>query len=119
VNKTMIDYHTKELRYVYSDERLNAHTGQWALYSGCHWGDDSGGWKLRYIDLSRISEGIVTSDERFGYIQLAGNLQDIYYYHDGDKITIPVELTANVNTGLAYPIEANWNDKTEDDEEED
>lgn len=33
---------------------------------GCHWGDDSG-WKVQALDLSRVSEGIVTRDERFGY----------------------------------------------------
>jgi len=50
--------------------------GQYGWYSGCIWGDDSS-WKLRYLDLSRISEGIVTEDERYGYWELPeGSLAD-------------------------------------------
>lgn len=45
------------------------HTGQLGFVAGCIWGDDSS-WKIRAIDLSRISEGVVTEDERFGYIEL-------------------------------------------------
>jgi hypothetical protein len=36
---------------------------------GCHWGDDNG-WKVQALDLSRISEGAVSRDERFGYLYL-------------------------------------------------
>lgn len=37
--------------------------------SGCIWGDDSS-WKVQYLDLSRASEGIVSRDDRFGYVEL-------------------------------------------------
>lgn len=37
--------------------------------AGCVWGDDSR-WKVQYLDLSRIDEGIVKREERFGYIEL-------------------------------------------------
>lgn len=37
--------------------------------SGCVWGDDTS-WKLRYIDLSRIPEKILTITSKFGYWEL-------------------------------------------------
>lgn len=33
---------------------------------GCYWGDDNG-WKVQALDLSRIREGVITRDERWGY----------------------------------------------------
>lgn len=36
---------------------------------GCHWGDD-GGWKVQALDLSRVGEGVLARDERFGYQHL-------------------------------------------------
>lgn len=48
---------------------ISTASGQYGWYSGCVWGDDSS-WKLRHIDLSQISEGIVTEDERYGYWEL-------------------------------------------------
>lgn len=105
----------KEDRFLYPEEDLASHIGEFAFYSGCVWGDDSGGWKVRGIDLSRISEGIVTSDERFGYIQLAGKrLKDSIEIYDNSAV-IPVELHVNLKTGKAYKIEANWSDDPDKD----
>ena len=42
----------------------------WGLVAGCIWGDDSGGWKVQYLDLSRAAEGILKRESRFGYLQL-------------------------------------------------
>jgi hypothetical protein len=33
-------------------------------------GDDSS-WKVQYLDLSRVQQGVVRRDERFGYLELA------------------------------------------------
>lgn len=44
--------------------------GDFGFVWGCHWGDDTS-WKLQHLDLSRVSEGIVTRSERFGYLELA------------------------------------------------
>lgn len=95
--------------YVYSDKDLYAFTGQWAVYSGCVWGDDNG-FKIRYIDLSRIREGIVTEDERFGYVTLSAPLAHISYYSDSDSFYIPTLLVTNRITGLSDPVGANWDD---------
>lgn len=42
---------------------------QFGFVCGCVWGDDTS-WKIQYLDLSRVSEGIITRDDRFGYIEL-------------------------------------------------
>lgn len=33
---------------------------------GCYWGDDNG-WKVQALDLSRVGEGVIRRDDRFGY----------------------------------------------------
>ena len=37
---------------------------------GCVWGDDSS-WKVQYLDLTGIQDGVIRRDERFGYAELA------------------------------------------------
>ena len=44
--------------------------GDFGFVWGCHWGDD-GSWKVQYLDLSRVQQGIVRREERFGYVELA------------------------------------------------
>lgn len=112
-----IYYLFKEDQFLYSEKHLTEHTGNFAFYSGCVWGDDSGGWKLKAIDLSHISEGIVTSDERFGYIHLAGGkrLKDSIEIYDSQAV-IPVQLNVSIKTGKAYKIDANWSEKDEDED---
>jgi hypothetical protein len=44
--------------------------GEFGFVWGCHWGDDSS-WKVQYLDLSRVQQGLVRREERFGYVELA------------------------------------------------
>lgn len=44
--------------------------GDFGFVWGCNWGDDSS-WKVQYLDLSRVQQGIIARDERFGYVELA------------------------------------------------
>ena len=44
--------------------------GSFGFVWGCYWGDDSS-WKVQYLDLSLIQEGIITRDDRFGYVELS------------------------------------------------
>jgi len=44
--------------------------GDFGFVWGCHWGDDSS-WKVQHLDLSRVLEGVIARDERFGYVELA------------------------------------------------
>jgi hypothetical protein len=89
---------------VYLAEDFIQYTGQRAFYAGCIWGDDSSS-KLRHIDLSRISEGIVDGDERFGYVQLPENLSlkesiDLSMADDG-YIQIITPILFRLETGKA------------------
>ena len=45
----------------------------YGFIAGCIWGDDSN-WKIQYLDLSRADEGVITREERFGYIELPQDL---------------------------------------------
>jgi hypothetical protein len=45
-------------------------TGDFGFVWGCVWGDDAS-WKVQHIDLSRVSEGVITRSERYGYLELA------------------------------------------------
>lgn len=53
-------------------------SGVFALESGCIWGDDSSS-KLRHVDLSRIRDGVLKCDERYGYFELLGGLENVEY----------------------------------------
>lgn len=41
--------------------------------AGCVWGDDSS-WKIQFLDLSNIKNGIFKNEPRFGYIEMPPNL---------------------------------------------
>jgi hypothetical protein len=72
-----------------------------AFVAGCVWGDDST-WKIQYIDVSRIDEGIIKREERFGYIELPSHLtlkKAIELEEDGDRLSISITLTFDINTG--------------------
>lgn len=43
---------------------------EFGFVCGCVWGDDSGGWKLEYLDLSRAHEGVIKREARLGYCEL-------------------------------------------------
>lgn len=43
--------------------------GTFGFVAGCHWGDDSS-WKIQYLDLSRLAEGVIVRKDKFGYISL-------------------------------------------------
>jgi hypothetical protein len=45
-------------------------TGDFGFVWGCVWGDDST-WKVQYLNLSRVQQGELRREERFGYLELA------------------------------------------------
>lgn len=45
-------------------------SGNFGFVWGCYWGDDSS-WKVQYLDLSRVQQGVISREERFGYVALA------------------------------------------------
>lgn len=86
----------------YLEELAWQYSGNWGVYSGCVWGDDSS-WKLRYVDLSRIDEGIVITDERFGYVELpSGKLRDLVEIEaEAKRVKIAVPLYFDMESGKA------------------
>lgn len=110
-------FHSEDFAISLVDE-FNAYTGQWALYGGCIWGDDSSA-KLRYIDLSKISEGIVAADERFGYVSLPNDLpisKSVVIHADEDYLEILTPIMFRLDTGKAMHKEfvmgsINWEEK--------
>ncbi len=56
----------------YWDARHEWPVGDFGFVWGCYWGDDSS-WKVQYLDLRRITEGVIARDARFGYVELATN----------------------------------------------
>jgi hypothetical protein len=44
--------------------------GKFGFVWGCIWGDDSA-WKVQYLDLSGVRDGVIRREERFGYAELA------------------------------------------------
>jgi hypothetical protein len=49
---------------------LERPTGEFGFVWGCVWGDDSS-WKVQCLDLRRIREGVISRDERFGYVEIS------------------------------------------------
>lgn len=45
---------------------------------GCVWGDDSS-WKVEYLDLSKIEEGIIRREKRWGYLELPASSSALKY----------------------------------------
>jgi len=52
---------------------LTGESSGFGFVAGCVWGDDSS-WKIQYLDLSRVEEGIITRDDRLGYIHLPSKM---------------------------------------------
>lgn len=101
--------HNGKVHWLEDEKNLMRYTGKLGFYSGCVWGDDSSA-KLRVVNLADISEGVVTTDDRFGYIELAGDLKDIRFDETG-RVSIPAVLNADVNTGKSRRIEAKWDEE--------
>lgn len=56
--------------YYVPTDKDNPHIqGRFGFVSGCEWGDDTS-WKIQHLDLSKIAEGILARDDRYGYIEM-------------------------------------------------
>lgn len=99
----------EETSWLWDEEELLGRTGQFAFYIGCHWGDDSS-WKMRHIDLSRLHEGIVTEDDRYGYLEYGGTgaLKDNLDYWGPTSMNVPTLVRVNPQTGKSFKLDLNW-----------
>lgn len=64
--------------------------GDFGFVCGCVWGDDSGGWKVQFLDLRNAAEGKIIRDQRFGYTEMspslsASELDKAIWVHDYSK----------------------------------
>lgn len=81
--------------------RLKIINPTWGLVFGCYWGDDMS-WKIHYLDLSRVDEGIIKRDERFGRIALPRSL-DVDTIM-GDDIYSGAEIFSVANNSVAFEV---------------
>jgi hypothetical protein len=89
-------------------------TGDFGFVWGCHWGDDRS-WKVQYLDLSAIRDGVIRRDERFGYVELATNAKleprefIRCYSSDGrPRVEFHVRARHDLTTGVHIPPENPW-----------
>lgn len=85
--------------------------GDFGFVWGCMWGDDAG-WKVQYLDLSRINEGVITRDDRFGYIVLVTdpkahpkNFIELWRWEGRTRVRFKVDLPFDLETGAWDPQE--------------
>lgn len=55
------------------DQWLKDNMGTFGFVCGCVWGDDHS-WKIQYLDLTKITEGVVTREARYGYVEQPNTL---------------------------------------------
>jgi hypothetical protein len=76
--------------------------------AGCIWGDDLS-WKIQYLDLTEVEQGVLRRDSRFGYLEMPENMtlrQAVVmedYHHDltdeEDTIAIAVLQWFHLSSG--------------------
>jgi hypothetical protein len=76
--------------------------------AGCVWGDDSS-WKIQYLNLCRVEEGIIEREERFGYIELPQSVSlrsavHLYGLPDKPRVQIAVSTEWDLETGKMKPL---------------
>jgi len=80
--------------------------GSFGFVAGCIWGDDSS-WKIQYLDLSRIEDGIIERKELFGYIEMPTKekrLRDCVDLSEYDppeynRVRLTIEVLMDLATG--------------------
>jgi hypothetical protein len=79
--------------------------GQFGFVWGCIWGDDTS-WKVQYLDLSRIQDGVIRRDDRFGYLPLASHdaleareFIEVSFWDGKPSVTFAVEQRFDLGTG--------------------
>lgn len=94
--------------------------GKFGFVCGCIWGDDTS-WKIEFLDLSEITEGKITRDNRFGYVELPGasdSLKDFVFVGDGTD-EFPGRLVIRIAHEKYWAGKLKWTAKAADDEKED
>lgn len=116
-----VDYYLPEIRYFEKQPdpgkegpffyHIKKEPAQVAFVAGCIWGDDSS-WKIQCFDISQIESGIITRDERFGYIALPSGVtlaQTVSLERDEESgkviATVAVMQTYDLATGATAIVD--------------
>jgi hypothetical protein len=79
--------------------------GDFGFVWGCVWGDDSS-WKVQYLDLSDIQQGVIRREERFGYLKLATHEKligpDFIRVWGPRHVEFAVEKSYDLSTGQEF-----------------
>jgi hypothetical protein len=85
--------------------------GDFGFVWGCIWGDDSS-WKVQYLDLSAVQDGVIRRDERFGYLKLATDTKlkprdfiRCSSWQGERRVEFYIERGYNLTTGQPIPDE--------------
>jgi hypothetical protein len=86
-------------------------TGDFGFVWGCIWGDDSS-WKVQYLDLSQVADGMIRRDDRFGYLKLATDPKleprdfiRCFSWQGERRVEFYIERGFNLTTGAPIPDE--------------
>lgn len=74
--------------------------GGFGFVWGCVWADDWA-WKVQYLDLSRVRDGILTRSERFGYLPIVtvGEPSEFIRVSEHGTVTFAVHKDFDLMTG--------------------
>jgi hypothetical protein len=96
-------------RYWTSDDEWPI--GDFGFVWGCIWGDDSS-WKVQYLDLSAVADGVLKRSERFGYVRLATNKKltpkdfiRLDFSEGTGRVTFAIDETFYLATGTRIDAE--------------
>jgi hypothetical protein len=85
--------------------------GDFGFVWGCIWGDDSS-WKVQYLDLSAVGQGVIGRDDRFGYLKLATSTKleprefiRCSSWQGERRVEFSIERGFNLVTGAPIPDE--------------
>jgi len=82
-----------------SDHPFTTEYAKFGFVSGCRWGDDTS-WKIRFLDLSKVKDGIVVADDRLGYVELPPKVKlmdaiDVIQETDQESPIVSIAVATN------------------------
>jgi len=90
--------------------------GDFGFVWGCVWGDDSS-WKVQYLDMSKVQDGVIRREERFGYLKLASNIKleprEFIRVWGPRQVEFAIEKDFDLSSGREFTDQ--WNPYDEED----
>jgi len=79
--------------------------GDFGFVAGCVWGDDNS-WKVQFLDLSKIREGKLIRDDRFGYLELPAGvkLADAVELFESNRVKLATTKSFDFSTNPAKDL---------------